>query len=161
MPSQTSLPQNFHLVQLASPKTTSAGFTTGYITLKDAVKAWIVAELTDAVGFAEVFSVLQAQDVSGTNSAAGPTGKVWANEDTGTSDTQVRQTDGNSYTTTNNIKNKEVIFEIDPAALTDGFTTVALQVSASSQATNFVSVTAILERRYPSQPSTQESAQAN
>ena len=48
----TSLPTHFKIVTAFSPKTTNAALTSQVITLKGALKAWLILNFTQAVGFA-------------------------------------------------------------------------------------------------------------
>jgi hypothetical protein len=80
----------------------------------------------------------QSTEIAAWTNAAGPTCRIWANEDCATTDTLVAKTAGASYTVTNDIKNKHVVFEIDPTTLTDGYECIYCTIATSSQATNFV-----------------------
>lgn len=133
-----SLPTKFKIVQAFAPKTTNAALTSQVVTLKGAVKAWLVLQFTQAVGFASVPTIKQATTIAAGTNAAGPTCRIWANEDTSLTDTLVAQTAGASYTVAADAKNKTVVFEIDPASLTDTYPCVYCTIATSSQATNFV-----------------------
>src|SRR6185503_11046691 len=134
-----SLPTKFKIVTAFAPKTTNAALTSVPVTLKNAVKAWLVLNFTNAVGFASVPTIKQATDIAAGTNAAGPVCRIWLNEDCAASDTLVGQTAAASQATDANVKNKQVVFEIDPAALTDGYDCVYCTIATSSQATNFVS----------------------
>jgi hypothetical protein len=150
MARQFSLPQNLKTVQLFNPKTTNAALSSQVISLKHAHKAWLVLEFTQAVGHATTPTLNQATSIAAGTNKAGPTVPIWANEDVAASDTLVKKTDAASYAVTNDIKNKQVIFEIDPARLdqANGYDCVYVTIGTSSQATNFVSATAYLQERY-------------
>lgn len=150
MSRQVSLPVNFKIVQMITPKTTNAALTSQVISLKGCNKAWVVFEFTQAVGFASTPTLLQATSIAAGTNKAGPTSPVWANEDTASTDTLVKKTSGASYAVTNDIKNKEVVFEIDPSTLdvANGYDCVYFTIATSSQATNFVSATAYLQTSY-------------
>jgi hypothetical protein len=152
MPSTFSLAKNLKPVQIAKPQTTNGGVTSGVISLKNAVKAWIVAELNNATGFAEVISLRQSTTIAAGTSAAGPAVPIFVNEDVAATDTLVQQADAAAFATANVAKLKQVIFEIDPAKLTDGYPCVYVTLSDSSQAGNYCSVTAYLESRYGANP---------
>lgn len=134
-----TIPTYFKKVQLFAPKTTNAALTSQVVTLKGAIRATITLHFTQAVGFASVPTLKQATDIAAGTNAAGPTSRIWANEDTAATDTLVSQTAAASYTVAADIKNKMVVFEIDPATLTDGYDCVYVTIATSSQATNFVS----------------------
>ncbi len=134
-----SLPTRFKIVTAFAPKTTNAALTSQVVTLKNAIKAWLILNFTNAVGFASVPTIKQATDIAAGTNAAGPTCRIWANEDVAATDTLVAQTAGASYTMAADVKNKLVIFEIDPATLTDTYDCVYCTIATSAQATDFVS----------------------
>jgi hypothetical protein len=146
--SNISLVTKFKLVQAFAPKTTNAALTSQVITVKHAIKVWLVLHFTNAVGFASVPTIKQATDIAAGTNAAGPTCRIWLNEDTATTDTLVAQTAAASQATDAVIKNKMVVFEIDPASLTDGYDCVYCTIATSSQATNFVSGEWVIQTNY-------------
>lgn len=150
MARQFQIPANLKPVQMFSPKTTNASLSSQVISLKNAHKAWVVFEFTQAVGHATTPTLIQASAIAGTGNKAGPTVDIWANEDTAATDTLVKKTAGASYAVTNDIKNKQVVFEIDPTRLdvNNGFDCIYFTIATSSQATNFVSATAYLLPAY-------------
>jgi hypothetical protein len=150
MARQFSLPQNFKVVQLFAPKTTNASLTSQVFTLKGAARAWVVLEFTQAVGHATTPTLNQATSIAAGTNKAGPTVDIWANEDTAATDTLVKQTAGASYAVTNNIKNKTVIFEIDPSRfdVANGYDCAYITIATSSQATNFVSGAVYLQTSF-------------
>ncbi len=133
-----SLPTRFKIVTAFAPKTTNAALTSQVITLKGAVKAWLILNFTNAVGFASAPTILQATDIAAGTNAAGPVCRIWANEDVAATDTLVAKTGAALYAVTNDVKLKLVVFEIDPATLTDGYDCVYCTIATSAQATNFV-----------------------
>ena len=145
--------KNVHIVDgSAGPVTTNGGVTCDYVSLKNVKRAWVVAKLTQAVGHATGIDPVQASAVDGTGAKALSTAvRIWANEDTGTSDTLVAQTAAVTYNVTNDIKKKIVVFMIEPGYLdhANSFDVLGCTVDDSSQATNFVDVTYVLEMRYP------------
>jgi len=149
MARQFSLPQNLKVVQLLAPTTTNGGANSRRVNLANAHKAWIVVELKNAAGFAEVVTLQQATAITGGSTAAGPTStQNWKNEDTATLDALTKNANGNSVTTDTNVKSKQIIFEVLPEDLTAGYQYIYANLSDSSQATNFASVTAYLLERY-------------
>lgn len=143
-----SLPQAYKPVAMTVCTTTNGGLTSGVVTLKGCIRAWIVVTLKQAVGHATVVSLRQSTTIALGSTAAGPVSKAWLNEDIAATDTAVEQTPAASVTVTNNIKSKQIIFEVDPAALTDGFPCVYISIGDSSQATNFANVEAFLEANF-------------
>ena len=142
--------ENVQVVQLASPETTNTGKTSDVISLKNAHKAWIVVNMTQAVAHATLLTVRQATNVAaGTNAVLAAVVPIRANEDCAASDALVAQTAALNYTVTADIKKKQIIFEIDPASLTDGYICVYITAADSSQASNLWGVEAILATRHP------------
>jgi hypothetical protein len=150
MARQFSLVQNLKVIQVFAPKTTNGSLSSQVVSLKNAHKAWVVFEFTQAVGHATTPTLVQATSIAATTNKAGPAVEIWANEDTAASDTLVRKTAAASYAVTNDVKNKEVVFEIDPSRLdvNGGYDCIYFTEATSSQATNFVSATAYLLAAY-------------
>jgi hypothetical protein len=144
-----NLPFSHKIVSLTQgPVTSNGAITSDAVSLKNAIKATILIDVTQAVGHASVFSLRQATNVAAGTSAAGPTSRIWANEDVAATDTLVAQTAAAAYTVTNDIKKKQIVIEVDPASLTDGYDCIYLTVGDSSQATNFVNATVLIETNY-------------
>ena len=141
-----SLPEQTKLVDAtAGPVTTNGGVTADYVSVKNAGRAYIVVNLTQAAGHATVLTPQRATAVAGTGATGlGTAVRIWANEDTAASDTLVAQTAATSYTVTNDIKKKMVVFEIDLQKLGNTYDVIGLTVSDSSQATNFVCANYVL-----------------
>lgn len=150
MARQMSLPVNLKIVQMLKPQTTNGALTSQVISLKGVNKAWIVLEFTQAVGHATTPTLNQATSIAAGTNKAGPTSPIWANEDTAATDTLVKKTSAASYAVTNDIKNKQVVFEIDPSTqdVANGYDCAYVTIATSSQATNFVSATAYLQTSY-------------
>lgn len=150
MARQYSLPQHTKIVQMFYPQTTNGTLTSQVISLKNAHKAWVVLDFTQAVGHATTPTLVQATSIAGTTNKAGPTVPIWANEDCAATDTLVKKTDAASYAVTNDVKHKQVVFEIDPSRLdvSNGYDCIYFTIATSSQATNFVSAAAYLDNRY-------------
>lgn len=144
------LPETFKIVQGKSPTTTNAAVTGDYVSLKNCHRCTVIFELTQAAAHATTCSLMRATAVAPTGATAVTESvKIWENEDTATSDTLVAQTDAASVTLSADIKNKMVVMQIDPIVLASGFDCLAGKTDASSETTNFVSMTYILETRYP------------
>jgi len=154
MTHNANLPELYKFVDAtAGPVTTNGGVTSDYVSLKNAHKAWILLQFTQAVGHATVVTLKEAYNVAaGGAKAVVSDHKIWVNEDTAAGDTLVRATNGKTVTLTNDIKKKMVLVEIDPDALdinaATPFDCINFTVSDSSQAGNFVSGVFILLERY-------------
>lgn len=146
-----SIAEVLKVVNGTTPVTTNGGVDSDYVSLKNVNKLFIVAKLTQAVGHATTLAPYQATAVAGTSAKVLSNNcEILANEDVSASDTNTRQTAAKNYSVTNDIKNKIVIFEIDPATLdtANDFDCVKLNVSDSSQATNFVDITFYGDMKY-------------
>jgi len=145
-----TFPEEFKIVDAsAGPVTTNGGVTCDYVSLKNVVKAWILCKFTQAVGHATGIDPKRATAVDGTGAAVlASVVPIWLNEDTAASDTLVRQTDAITENVAATIKKKMVIFQIDPADIGD-YDVLGCTVDDSSQATNFVDVSYILQTKYP------------
>ncbi|QCG93956.1 hypothetical protein E6C67_08385 [Azospirillum sp. TSA2s] len=150
MARQISIPSQYKIVQLTAPVTTNGGVTSDIISLKTAHKVTVIVDLKQAAGHATQVSLVQATSVAGSTNKAAPASFVWANEDAVASDTLVAQTNASSYTVANSVKSKQIVFEVDPSALdiANGYDCLYVTVGDSSQATNFVNITALLHTRF-------------
>lgn len=156
MPHSFTLPENLIVQQLLAPAADAAGRTSSYMSLKSFHKAWIVFSITQGNAATILLSPLQASAVAGTGSKAGPTVPIWSNLDTTVAGITAR-TAAATYTTDAGVKNKVVIFQIDPASMdqANGFDCIAVSTGASNAA-NITEALLIGLPRYagPSQPST-------
>jgi hypothetical protein len=147
-----SLAQQLKPVVGAAPAADAAGRTATYVSLQNAHKAFILVQITQGNAAPVALTPFQAKNVAALSEKV-LTGVVaiYANLDTAASDTLVRATDAVNYTTDAGVKNKLVIFEIDPAALdvNNGFDCITLKTGASNAA-NITSVFYLLgPHRYP------------
>ena len=135
-----TLPEDFKLVEAIPITTTNLALVGDYISLKNAQHVTIVVSLKQAVAHATSITIEKATAVGGTGATAITADvQIWANEDTAATDTLVRKTDALSYTVTNDIKNKQVVFKVDTASLDGDYDCLVVKIAASSQATNFAS----------------------
>jgi hypothetical protein len=145
------LTEEYKVIQAFEPKTTNTALTSVYVSLKNAQSATVIVDLTQAAANATSISLYQSQDVSGTGAKVLALNvPIWANEDVSANDSLIRQTDGVSYTVAATVKNKQVVFHVDPAKLdiNNGFTCLNVRISASGQATNFASCDFLLDTKY-------------
>ena len=151
MARQFSLPYQIPPDTLLAAATDAAGRTSGYVSLRDCLKAWIVCKVNQGNAATVQFSVLQAKDSSGTSSKAiSGNAPIWANQDTGAADGNTAQTAGTSFTTSAALKDKRVIFELQPEQILDvanGFSEIAVQTGASN-AGNITSAEIFVLRGY-------------
>lgn len=124
-------------VSLLVPAADAAGRASSYRSLKNADKAYVVFHINQGNAATVLLSVLQGKDVSGTGSKAIAASPIWLNNDTSLSDAFVAQTPGATFTTDATLKDKIVIFEIEPEAALDvanGFRSIAGSTGASNAA---------------------------
>lgn len=147
-----SLPQSLKLVIGAAPAADAAGRTATYVSLKNAHKAFVVVQITQGHATPPALVPWQAKTVAaGSEKVLANVVAIYANQDVSLSDTLVRQTDAVNFTPDAALKNKMVVFEIDPAALdvNNGFDCITIKTGASN-ALNITSVLYLLgPHRYP------------
>lgn len=138
MARQFSLPYQIPPTALLAAAADAAGRISGYVSLKGALKAWIVCEVNQGHAEQVTFTPLQASDVAGTGSKAIAVTPIWANQDTATvAAPGAKQADAASFQASATLKDKLVIFEITPEQaldVTGGFDCIAIETSASHAA---------------------------
>jgi hypothetical protein len=151
MARQISLPVNFKVAQVLAPQTTNAALTSQVLDTRGAAKLWVTFEFNQAVGFASTPTLMQATTLAASTNKAGPAVAIWANENTATNDTLVRQTsDASSYAVSTSTTKKQIVFEVDTSRLdvANGYSYVYFTMATSSQATNFVAAWCVAETSY-------------
>ena len=147
----TTLVQSFKVVQLAEPATDAAGRTGNWVTLKNCRRATVVFHVKQANAATIAVSINQATAIAGTGSKVLTNAvPIWVNADCAVSDTFVRQTDAKNFTTDAGTKNKQIVFQIDPALCMDiagGFDCITL-ITGSSNAANLTEAQVYLEYDY-------------
>lgn len=151
MARQFNLVMNMKPVQLLAPTTTNGGATSRRFGMKGFHKAWIVAEFKQAVANATTLTIACYSLVSGGTSGTMPNVPNYQNGDTALNDTLVVNADGTVITLASTVKSMQAIFEVDPSRLPAGFPYIGVATSDSTQATNFVSITAYGLPRYQQQ----------
>ncbi len=150
MASTNFFPESVTPYELLNPATDAAGRTGLYVSLKYAVRAWVVFHVKQANAATILVTILQATDLEGAGSKVLTNNvPIWANLDTATADTPTRTTDAKNYTTDAGTKNKIVVFQIDPEFLdvVNGFNAIGISTGASD-ATNLTSALILVEQRY-------------
>lgn len=145
-----TLPEKYKIVEAIAPAADAAGRTGDYVSLKNVNLAYVVVHITQGNAATVALTIEQATAVAGTGSKAITVSvPIWSNLDTATSDTLVRRTDAVSYTTDAAVKNKIVIFQIDPATLdvANGFDCIVVKTGASNAA-NITQAMYVLDERY-------------
>jgi hypothetical protein len=137
MARQFSMPYQIPPVSLLPAAADAAGRTSPYRSLKNALKAYVVAEVNQGNAATVQLSLLQGKDVSGTGSKAITATPIWLNNDTSQSDALAVQAAAAALITDATLKDKLGVFEIVPEQcmdVTNGFRSVAIQTGASNAA---------------------------
>lgn len=141
-----TLPQEASIVQLLNPATDAAGRTGAYVTCKHAHKAYIVVHITQGNAATIALTINQAKTVAGGSAKAITVPvRIWADLDESVTDALVEQAAAVSFTTDAGVKNKIVVFEVNPAEfdVANGFDCVTVVTGASNVA-NITAAQAIL-----------------
>lgn len=138
MARQISMLQQFKPVELLNPATDAAGRTSRYVSLKNALKVFVVFKVAQGNAATVLVSLLQATNVAGASSKAVASGAIIAsNLDTSVNDTLTGRTTAATYTTDAALKNKIVVFEFPCEQIMDvngGFDCLAISTGASNAA---------------------------
>lgn len=152
MSTSINLPVEFAPCNCLPPAADAAGRTGDYVSLKNAVKAWVVAYIDQGNAATIALTVQQASAVAGTGvKDINAVARIWSSEDLVTTNVLTRQTDGKTFTTSAAVKAKCVVFEIDPAQALDlagGFDCITLTTGASNAA-NITSAVVYVQPKYP------------
>lgn len=141
-----NLAEDTKVVMALKPQTNGGALVGAYVSLKGYAIAHILVETDQANAATEAITIEQASAIAGTGSKViTNVVPIWANQDTATNDTLVRQTDAVNFTTSAAVKQKQVLFRIDPASLdvANGFDCITVKVGTSNVA-NIVGATYIL-----------------
>lgn len=135
---QFQFPAQVKIAQALAPATDAAGRSGAWVKLTEAPKLYVVAHITQGNAATVALTFQQAQDTAGTGAKAlSGNVRIWANQDTSVNDTLVAQTSATSFTTSAAVKNKIVVFEIEPRAALDinnGFNSIQVITGASNVA---------------------------
>ena len=147
MPAPFRLWESAQIVQLLPPAADAAGRTSSYVSVEFGQKSFLVCAVNQGNAAQVTFSPLQATDNLGTNSTGIGSAPIAYDADTSTatgSDQFVIEAAAASYQTDTAIKNKLVLFEIQPEEVLNinnqsngnplPFNHIAIQTSASNAA---------------------------
>jgi len=121
---------------MLAPAADAAGRTSVYLSLKNAVKAWIVCYINQGNAATILLSPLQATAVAGTGSKAISVARIWHKQDQALADFTLA-TEAATFTTDAAVKAKIVVFELDLAKVLDQanvFDCMAVSTGASNVA---------------------------
>ena len=139
------------IVVALTPAADAAGRNGRWVSLKGFAKAGVIALVGQGNAATVALTIEQAKDVSGTG--AKPLANavpIAANQDAVAGDALVRQTAGVSFTTSAAVKDKVVVFDIDPALLdvNNGFDCIRVSTGASNAANVTSAVYQLMGQRY-------------
>jgi len=146
--SNMCLPESYKIVQGYVGQGTTALVSADCVSLKNALKCWIVVNLDTTASSACALVPMRATDVAKTGGAVlTSVCEIWANVNTAATDTLVRATAAVNYTTIADAYYKQIIFEVDPASL-GAYDCLYITIGALA-ATEALCVEYIIETRYP------------
>ncbi len=149
MSSFVHLPEQFKIVTGETVVTSDGGYTSEFVSLKNINMAWIIIEALQNIGHATVINPQRATAVAPTgNVAIAHNAPNWLNADIATNDTLVRGADGTTMAFDVGAFDQLLVIQIDPAQLGDTYDCLGVVCTTSAQATNFHTVTFLLETRY-------------
>ena len=144
-----SIPQDLALYHLLAPAADAAGRSSSYLSLKNAVKAWVLAYIEQGNAATIALTLQQATAVAGTGSKAINAARIWTKLDEAFTDF-TQQPEAASFTTDAALKKKLVVFEIDPAKVLDvanDFDCLRVTTGASNAA-NITSALLLVQPRH-------------
>lgn len=135
--SKFTFPQEMKIVEAIAPAADAAGRSSACVTLKGCGRAFLKIHITQGNAATIALTPMQATAIAKTSGKVLANAvPIWANLDTAATDTLVRATDAVNYTTDAGVKNKQIIFQIDPSQLdvAGGFDCVYFTTGASNAA---------------------------
>jgi hypothetical protein len=133
------IPEGLAPVTLLAPAADAGGRTGAvYVSLKNALKAFLVVHINQGNAATVAITPVQATAVAGTGSKVLTNNvPIWSNQDCVASSAYVRATDAANLTTSAGVKDKIIIFDIDPTLAMDmalGFDCISVTTGASNAA---------------------------
>lgn len=145
-----TIPEEVLPLAALDPAADAAGRNGRGVSLKNAIRAFVVFFINQGNAATVACSVEQCTAVAGTGNKAIPSVPVWSNLDGSAGSDLTRRTDAASYTTDAALKPKIVVFEIEPAKLdqTNGYDCIRAVTGASNVA-NITSAMILVQPAYP------------
>jgi hypothetical protein len=137
MSSQRSLIYDYPVAKLLPAAADAAGRTGSYLSLRNALKAFVEVEVNQGNAATVALTLLQAKDSSGTGAKALTGGvEAYLYNAAGTSDTKTNLGYVVNYTTDATLADKLVIFavSVDSLDIANGFNHITVQTGASNAA---------------------------
>jgi hypothetical protein len=127
-----NLPEGLKPIEAITPQA-GAAITGYYISLKNAVRVYVVVHINQAAANTVGITLEQATSIAaGATTPITVSVPIWANEDCVASDRLVEQTAAVGFTTSAAQKHKMVVFEVDPATLAPTFDCLTVKTGASA-----------------------------
>jgi hypothetical protein len=147
-----NFPESTIFAKSLVPAADAGGRSGTAVSVKQALRLWIVYYVDQGNAATIALAPEQCTDVSGTGNKAIPSSQIFANQDMAASSVLVKAAAAVNFTTSAAVKNKVVIFSIDPAALdvANGFDCVRA-VTGASNAANITSAFVLMQPRYQGQ----------
>jgi len=124
-----------------------AAIAGNWISLKNVLKVLVVVQIAQGAANTVAITIEKAPLVDGaSNVAIDVVVPIWSNLDSAASDDFVKRTNAVNYTTDAGVKNKIVVFEIDPSILGAGYAAINVNTGASN-ASNITSAHYLCELR--------------
>ncbi len=143
-----AIPDSQMVVSCLVPAADAGGRTGDYVNVGEAQRVFVCCYLDQGAANTVKFDILEATtNAGGGAQAIAKTMPLWTNQDTAATSAMTRQTDAADFTTSAAVKPKLVVFQLDPAILSDGFKFVAVRTGASAAA-NITSAFLVVEGRY-------------
>lgn len=143
------IPQNVTPFHFLEPAADAAGRTSPYLSLKNAVKAWILVYINQGAANTVLLSPLQASAVAGTGSKAINVTRIRTKLDEAFVD-YTTQSEAATFTTDAAVKKKIIVFELDPVKVLDqanNFDCIAISTGASA-AGNITSAMLLIQTKH-------------
>ena len=138
------IPETCKIIEAISPSTNGSGLSGDFINLKNCGLAYVIVHINQGHADPVALSIEQAENVGGTGATPITNDvPIWSNLDCAASDALVQRDADVDYTTDAALKHKIICFQIDPALLAPGFTSIRL-VAGASDAGNVVAAMYIL-----------------
>ena len=131
---------------------TTASVTTDVVSLKNAVMAWIVVHLYQAVGHATLFTPMRTTAVGTGGAVLANVVPIWYGNVSTTTNALARETaDALNYTMVNTVTGDVyLIFQIDPARLGSTYDCIYLTTNGGGDASSFMEATCWVQPKYAS-----------
>ena len=141
------IPEILKPISMMEPQTTNGTPDSEELDLKNAHNAYIVVHLAKGSSEATELTIEESEDGSGHDTVENNV-RIWANEDVSDDDDLERQDDAKTYTVTGDDKDKLIVFQVDPRAISGDNNEVRVNVSGGGDGSDYISVVGYVAHRY-------------